>query len=161
MSLVNLTMGWLKETWADQVDFVLITGDSARHDRDDLLERTAPEVTESNALIAQKLYDTFGSIPVIPSLGNNDVYPKDIMKRNAGHFLKDYWSSWSEHLPKSQESLFLKPGGGYFAIEVVKNDLAVLSLNTNYLVSDNKAVKGCRGRSQVSSLIEYPLKTIY
>lgn len=30
MSLVNMTFDWLKKEWADEVDFVVWTGDNAR-----------------------------------------------------------------------------------------------------------------------------------
>ena len=30
MSLVNVTFNWLKKEWADEVDFVVWTGDNAR-----------------------------------------------------------------------------------------------------------------------------------
>ena len=30
MSLVNATFDWLKKEWADEVDFVIWTGDNAR-----------------------------------------------------------------------------------------------------------------------------------
>jgi endopolyphosphatase len=30
MSLVNMTFDWLKKEWADEVDFVIWTGDNAR-----------------------------------------------------------------------------------------------------------------------------------
>ena len=31
MSLVNMTFDWLKKEWADEVDFVVWTGDNARY----------------------------------------------------------------------------------------------------------------------------------
>jgi hypothetical protein len=30
MSLVNMTFDWIKKEWADEVDFVIWTGDNAR-----------------------------------------------------------------------------------------------------------------------------------
>lgn len=30
MSLVNLTLDWIKKEWVDEIDFVVWTGDSAR-----------------------------------------------------------------------------------------------------------------------------------
>lgn len=30
MSLVNITFDWLKEEWANEIDFVVWTGDNAR-----------------------------------------------------------------------------------------------------------------------------------
>ena len=75
-----MTFDWLKEEWADEVDFVIWTGDSARHDIDRALPRTPKEIFESNQLMVNKMRDTFGKdVPVVPSLGNNDIWPHNVL----------------------------------------------------------------------------------
>ena len=79
MSLVNYTFDWLQKEWANEVDFVIWTGDNARHDIDRNLPRTPSEIMSLNQMMASRMRETFGSVPVVPSLGNNDIYPHNVM----------------------------------------------------------------------------------
>ncbi|KAI0045296.1 hypothetical protein FA95DRAFT_1607798 [Auriscalpium vulgare] len=75
--LTNLTLDFLDKNWASEIDFVIWTGDNARHDNDRKLPRTLKEIYELNNVVATRMNDVFLSrgIPVVPSLGNNDVWP--------------------------------------------------------------------------------------
>lgn len=70
LSLVNITLDWLNEEWKDEIDFVVWTGDSARHDIDREIPRTPGEIYELNRMMVRKMRETFGAdMPVIPSMG--------------------------------------------------------------------------------------------
>jgi endopolyphosphatase len=71
LQLVNETLAYIAREWADEIDFVVWTGDSARHDNDRKHPRTPREIYDLNRLVARQMQDAFTSkgIPVIPSLG--------------------------------------------------------------------------------------------
>ena len=60
-------------------DFILLTGDLARHDDYKPIPRTFDEIMHENNLVAKYIATAFPNIPVLPSIGNNDVYPHDQM----------------------------------------------------------------------------------
>ncbi|KAI7164025.1 hypothetical protein KC324_g12846, partial [Hortaea werneckii] len=57
IDLVNQTMAWIKEEFKDKVDFVVWTGDSARHDNDDEIPRNAGQVTKLNEFMVHKMFE--------------------------------------------------------------------------------------------------------
>jgi endopolyphosphatase len=106
MSLVNMTFDWIKKEWAEEVDFVIWTGDNARcvphvwssirancrHDIDRSLPRTPQEIFELNTMMVDKMMEVIPKdIPIVPSLGNNDIYPHNVLaagpNRITEHFL--------------------------------------------------------------------------
>ncbi|PPQ98547.1 hypothetical protein CVT24_004038 [Panaeolus cyanescens] len=125
--LTNFTLDYLDEHWADDIDFVLWTGDNARHDNDREIPRTPPEIYDLNRAVAAKMKKVFSSrgIPVVPSLGNNDIWRK----------------IWSSFIPFPHLQVFQR--GAYYAVEVIPDELAVISLNTLYFYDSNKVVAGC------------------
>lgn len=81
MTLVNSTLGWLAREWGSgsaagpQVDFVVWTGDSARHDLDREVPRTPGEIYDLNRMMTRGLREAFGEgVVIVPSIGNNDIY---------------------------------------------------------------------------------------
>ncbi|KIK37842.1 hypothetical protein CY34DRAFT_15428 [Suillus luteus UH-Slu-Lm8-n1] len=76
-SLTNFTLDFLDEHWTSDIDFVIWTGDNARHDNDDDIPRSLDEIYDLNRAVAKKMQHVFLSkgIPVVPSLGNNDIWP--------------------------------------------------------------------------------------
>ncbi|KAF4574592.1 hypothetical protein EYR36_005940 [Pleurotus pulmonarius] len=161
--LTNFTLDFLDKHWASELDFVIWTGDNARHDNDRKLPRTPSEIYELNRAVASKMEKIFGSkgIPVIPSLGNNDVWRKlrsylfscssvesdiasgwqNIMEAGPNSITSEFSSIWKSFIPFPMYQVFQR--GGYFHVEVVPNALAVISLNTMYFYDSNKAVGGC------------------
>ncbi|PPQ94043.1 hypothetical protein CVT25_009891 [Psilocybe cyanescens] len=127
--LTNYTLDYLKDNWANEIDFVVWTGDNARHDNDRKLPRTPSEINDLNRAIASKMQSAFGSkgIPVVPSLGNNDVW--------------QYLGSRSQQHHKQFRFVFQR--GAYYAVEVIPDAVAVISLNTMYFYDSNKVVSGC------------------
>ncbi|KAF5389105.1 hypothetical protein D9757_004904 [Collybiopsis confluens] len=175
--LTNYTLDFLDKNWAD-IDFVVWTGDNARHDNDlkhprttkvqkeslSLLFRSAyensKEIYDLNRAVARKMSQVFSSkgIPVVPSLGNNDIWPHvritlficiPTLTSNYIYTLEHLSSSitnefsqiWQSFIPFPYLQVFHR--GAYFAVEVVPDRLAVISLNTLYFYDSNKAVGGC------------------
>ncbi|KAK5987380.1 Endopolyphosphatase [Cladobotryum mycophilum] len=145
-TLVNATFKWIEENIRDSVDFVIWTGDSARHDSDEQTPRHEPEVVRSNRFIANKFVDTFStddqlSVPIIPTFGNNDFLPHNVMYAGPNKWLQHYTDIWHRFIPEEQRHSF--GFGGWFSVEVIPNQLAVFSLNTMYFFDRNPGVDGC------------------
>ncbi|KAH8094784.1 Metallo-dependent phosphatase-like protein [Cristinia sonorae] len=135
-TLTNYTLDFIEQQWASDIDFVVWTGDSARHDNDRKLPRTTKEIYDLNRAVARRMESVFTSkgIPVIPSIGNNDVW-----RPNEVTF--EFSSIWRAFVPFPSYQVFQR--GGYFSVEVIPSSLAVISLNTMYFYDSNKAVGGC------------------
>ncbi|KGO67788.1 Endopolyphosphatase, Ppn1p-like protein [Penicillium italicum] len=160
LSLVNATYRWIEENLKDEIDFVIWTGDSVRHDNDEKLPRTADEIVELNAFLSQKWISIFGeeevdessnavpkmSIPVIPTFGNNDIMPHNIFNKGPNKWTKRFAEIWNLFIPEDQRHTFVE--GGWFTAEVVPGRLAVISLNTMYFFDSNSAVDGCNAKSE-------------
>jgi endopolyphosphatase len=139
--LINATFKWIEEHLKDEIDFVVWTGDSAKHDNDDRIPRTETQVIEQNRLVVEKFAEVFGegkhhnkgfSIPIVPTLGNNDVLPHNIFKEGPNKWTKEYLDIWKAFIPQDQKEEF--KNGGYFSVEVIPNHLAVISLNTLHVI---------------------------
>ena len=145
VTLVNATMDWIKHHLADEIDFVVWTGDSARHDNDEKLPRTQEEIISQNELIVQKFTDVFGRgrdeedptkdfrIPIVPTFGNNDIMPHNILLAGPNKWTVKYTDIWRGFIPEAQRHQFQQ--GGWFSVEVIPTKLAVVSLNTLYVLS--------------------------
>jgi endopolyphosphatase len=139
----------------DTIDFVVWTGDSARHDSDEKIPRTQSEVLKTNRRVADKFVEVFGNtddprvglaIPVVPTFGNNDILPHNILLSGPNKWLKTYTDVWGQFIPEEQRHGFEK--GGWYYVEVIPKKLAVFSLNTLYFFDHNAAVDGCALRSE-------------
>ena len=155
MELVDATFKWLKENIRDKIDFVVWTGDSARHDSDEEIPRTAEQILHTNTYIAEKFEEVFGNggsnhnpsdmdIPVVPTFGNNDFMPHNILLAGPNKWLNTYTSLWRKFIPEAQRHGFQR--GGWFYVEVIPNKLAVFSLNSMYFFTNNAGVDGCASR---------------
>ncbi|KAK5946901.1 Endopolyphosphatase [Knufia obscura] len=154
-SLVNATFDWIKENIRDEVDFVVWTGDSARHDNDEKYPRTIKQVEQLNEFVVTKFDETFGKpdnrhdrnptndfvIPIVPTYGNNDILPHNIFTPGPNKWTRKYLTIWDKFVPPEQRHSFAR--GGWFFTEVIPNRLAVFSLNTLYFFDSNAAVDGC------------------
>ncbi|KAF2484298.1 Metallo-dependent phosphatase-like protein, partial [Neohortaea acidophila] len=156
VALINHTMKWVGKEFKDQIDFVVWTGDSARHDNDEDIPRSEKQVVELNEFMVQKMYETFGKgdgdedngdpnsdyvVPIIPTLGNNDILPHNIFRQGPNKWTRNYARIWRSFIPEEQRHQFEQ--GGWFYVEVIRNQLAVFSLNTIYFFKSNAAVDGC------------------
>ncbi|KIW06939.1 uncharacterized protein PV09_02600 [Verruconis gallopava] len=160
VSLLNATFDWIKDNIRDEIDFVIWTGDSARHDNDERIPRSETQVVSQNKLVLQKFWEVFGKpdnvddpdpyndfiIPIVPTLGNNDILPHNIFLEGPNKWTKTYLDVWRQFIPEEQRHQFAR--GGWFFVEVIPNRLAVISLNTLYFFDSNSAVDGCSSKKQ-------------
>ncbi|KAI9738676.1 MAG: Endopolyphosphatase [Cirrosporium novae-zelandiae] len=159
-SLVDATFDWIDKNLKDSIDFVIWTGDSARHDKDEKIPRTKKEVVQLNQALVDKFVEVFGKdenindtdptndfiIPIIPTIGNNDVLPHNIFTEGPNEWTTEYSYVWEKFIPEEQRHAFQR--GGWFYVEVIPNKLAVFSLNTMYFFDSNSAVDGCMKKSE-------------
>ena len=160
LSLVNATFQWIDEHLKESIDFVIWTGDSARHDNDEKIPRHKRSILHLNSFLVTKFHEVFGKrnkandtdpmndfvIPIVPTFGNNDIMPHNIMEPGPSFWLKEYSHIWRDLVPEAQRHSFQR--GGYFFTEVIKNKLAVFNLNTLYFFNHNGAVDGCAKKSE-------------
>jgi endopolyphosphatase len=153
---VNATFKWIADNFKDNIDFVVWTGDSARHDSDERIPRNADEVLETNKWVADKFAEVFSkaddpqnslTIPIVPTFGNNDILPHNILESGPNKWLKTYTNVWNKFIPEEQRHGVER--GGWFYVEVIPQKLAVFSLNTLYFFTNNAAVDGCALRSEI------------
>ncbi|KAJ9201248.1 hypothetical protein DTO164E3_3555 [Paecilomyces variotii] len=159
-SLVNATFRWIDDNLRDEIDFVVWTGDSARHDSDERIPRTEDEVSSLNQYMVDKFVDVFGkednnhdidptndlTIPIVPTIGNNDILPHNILRPGPNKWTKKFLTIWRPFIPEEQRHTFVE--GGWFWTEVIPQRLAVVSLNTQYFYESNSAVDGCKRKSE-------------
>ncbi|KAG9285690.1 hypothetical protein G9A89_002257 [Geosiphon pyriformis] len=159
MKLIDATFEWLEENWVDKLDFVIWTGDNSRHDNDDKRPRHWKEIVEVNQIIADKFISLFSAknrhhgkrnsphfVPIVPSFGNNDIYPTNILEAGPNNVFEKYKQIWAPFIPESQLEVFKK--GGYMEVEVIKNRLIVASLNSIYFFKSNTAAQGCAANDE-------------
>lgn len=161
IALVNATFKWIDENIKDSIDFIIWGGDSARHDNDELIPRTDRQVKDLNVMLVDKFMEVFGKkdrindtdptndfiIPIIPTFGNNDILPHNIMDPGPSKWTRSFLSIWRQFIPEEQRHGFER--GGWFFVEVIPNRLAVFNLNTLYFHAKNAAVDGCADKSEI------------
>lgn len=154
---MNATFAWIADNLAEDIDFVVWTGDSARHDNDDRIPRNASQVLSQNEFLIEKFREVWGAdgaagrngefkIPIVPTFGNNDILPHNIFSPGPNRWTHAYLSLWKRLIPESQRHSFAR--GGWFYVEAIPNRLAVFSLNTMYFFANNAAVDGCDDKSE-------------
>ena len=154
LALVNATLDWITANLKDSIDFVVWTGDSARHDSDEEIPRHNKEILAMNRRIADAFITTFSdnnglAVPVVPTFGNNDIYPHNILMPGPNQILKTYGTDiWENFIPEAQRHSF--EFGGWFYVEVIPDRLAVFSLNTLYFFSNNAADYGLKASMYAS-----------
>ena len=159
-TLVNATFKWINDNIKDNIDFVVWTGDSARHDNDEHYPRSDKQVTDLNRFVVSKLLEVFGKsdniddpdptndfvVPIVPTFGNNDILPHNIFLPGPNRWTRKYEDIWRRFVPQEQKHSFAR--GGWFFSEVIPNRLAVFSLNTLYFFDSNSGVDGCDAKSE-------------
>lgn len=138
-----------------EIDFVIWTGDSARHDNDANIPRSEAQILDLNRRISDGMFAVFGKpdnlgdddptndlvVPIIPTLGNNDIFPHNIMTAGPNRVTREFSDIWRRFIPQDQYHVFDK--GAYFWTQVVpgtngkmglnsRGGLSVISLNTMY-----------------------------
>ena len=85
-------------------------------------------------------------LPIVPTFGNNDILPHNIFDSGPNQWTKNYLNIWKKFIPEEQRHGFDR--GGWFFVEVIRNKLAVFSLNTLYFFDSNSLVDGCAAKSE-------------
>ncbi|KAI8936404.1 hypothetical protein NX059_006813 [Plenodomus lindquistii] len=157
-ALINQTFKWINDNVKDDIDFVIWTGDSARHDNDEDLPRTQKQVMQQNEFMVSKFAEVFGHkdhknrptndfiIPIVPTFGNNDIMPHNIFLSGPNRWTIKYLDIWRKFIPEVQRHQFQQ--GGWFSVEVIPGKLAVISLNTIYFFGSNSGVDGCANKRE-------------
>ncbi|KAG2203793.1 hypothetical protein INT47_012726 [Mucor saturninus] len=140
VALVKTAFDFLKKEIRD-IDFIIYTGDTVRHDRDDDLPRTKKDVIDGHTSVMkyfQSAYD-LKHTPYIPTIGNNDAFGHNDVVKNDKIFtsLKTIWSPLSLNLTQAFSS------GGYFVQDIVPDKLSVINLNSMYFFEKNSDVADC------------------
>lgn len=160
--LIESTLDWLADNWMASpsdtdsdgagkgIDFIIWTGDTARHDIDFTHPRNAPEIFDYNRWALALVEQRFPGVPIVPNLGNNDIIPHNIMFPGPNSMTNAYEAVWKNHIP--EDELLTFQDGGYFSKQVIADDLAVLSLNTLYWYDANAATRGCKGRNDPGTI---------
>ncbi|DAA72503.1 TPA_exp: Endopolyphosphatase [Trichophyton benhamiae CBS 112371] len=153
-TLLDATFDWIGNNLRDKVDFVIWTGDAARHDKDERRPRSEKEIVSTNRLVFDKFVKTFHKpkdelgntlkVPIIPTFGNNDIMPHNIMERGPNKWTRIFSELWGAVIPEEQRHSFAI--GGWFYVEAIPEKLAVISLNTMYFYRANSAVDGCNSK---------------
>ncbi|CCG25150.1 Phm5 protein [Candida orthopsilosis Co 90-125] len=153
VALMDDTIKWIEKNLRDKIDFIVWTGDNVRHDNDRNYPRTEQNIFEMNEHVSKLMYETFKKndtpeleIDLIPSLGNNDVYPHNLFSIGPTLQTRELFQIWQRFIPQSQLHTFNR--GAYFFKEVIPGQLAILSINTLYLFQSNPLVDNCDKRKQ-------------
>ena len=131
---------------SNDIDFVLITGDFARHEMNNLFEDPSsnlqlfPTVISILSTCIQTIHDNLPNVPILPVIGNNDLVPDYFLEEEdsqdgeeAQEMLLSIANGLNQtFLDGNEYGQFQK--GGYFARLVPLNQqnssILVLSLNT-------------------------------
>ncbi|KAF2842223.1 Endopolyphosphatase [Patellaria atrata CBS 101060] len=160
LKLVDAVFDWLDKEVKDSIDFVLWTGDSARHDNDENIPRSETQVVEQNEMLVEQFVRVFGKqdnindtdptndfiVPIVPTFGNNDILPHNIFSQGPNKWTEKYLHIWKNFIPEEQRHQFVR--GGWFYVEAIPDKLAIFSLNTLYFFDSNSATDGCADRKE-------------
>ncbi|KAI7871584.1 Metallo-dependent phosphatase-like protein [Spinellus fusiger] len=139
-SLVQASFDFMKKTMTD-IDFIIYTGDTARHDRDNAMPRTDDDVLSEHAAVTKYFQDTFNinNVPLIPTIGNNDMFGHNKMGEEDPILpqLKKMWAPFNLNLTASFDE------GGYFVQDLVPGKIKAVSVNSMYFFSSNKLAPDC------------------
>lgn len=142
--LVEETFKWITDNLIDKIDFIVYTGDSARHDNDRNYPRTRQHIFNMNKKISDKfvtLTSESDGQPLIYPVSNNDIMPHNLMDTGPSLQTRELFEAWRPFIPQVQMHTYLM--GAYYFQEVIPNQLAVLSLNTMYWFDSNPMVDDC------------------
>jgi len=129
----------------NKIDFILITGDFARHSMDQLSESLGASMYDPVGSILstciQSIQEALPNVPIVPVLGNNDVVPDYYLGLETSRTAETMLDTVAFGLKDAflaQEEFFAFSHGGYFSRLVdlptqqqeETSSILVLSLNT-------------------------------
>lgn len=152
ITLMNYTLNWIRDKFDNKIDFIVWSGDNIRHDSDRNYPRTEEQIFNMNEILSNLFSNLFPdkdnpddpweqSIDIIPSLGNNDVFPHNMFSLGPTLQTRKFYRIWRHFIPQSQQRSFTN--GISFFREIIPNKLAIISINTLYLFKNNPLVDNC------------------
>jgi len=135
---------------AKNIDFVIVTGDFVRHRNEQLEPGQTREILFN---VSSRLATAFPDLPIVPSIGNNDVRPDyqfDVV--NPTEVLTMLSSGLAPILP-DDDTTFAQGGYTYRDLEVANGvKITVLTLNTlvysKYHTPDQSSIEDPMGQFQ-------------
>ncbi|KAG0192294.1 Endopolyphosphatase [Apophysomyces sp. BC1034] len=138
--LVDASFQFMKESVQD-IDFIIYTGDTARHDRDSKMPRTKDDVFHDHKAIVKYFTDTYdvSKIKWIPTIGNNDMPDHNQIGADDSLYgiLQNMWAPFQLNLTESFHE------GGYFVQDNVVPGLRIINVNSMLFFHKNDVVKDC------------------
>ncbi|KAL6934820.1 related to Endopolyphosphatase [Hanseniaspora guilliermondii] len=142
MDLVVETFNYISRNFpSSEIDFIVWTGDNSRHDNDRKIPRTSFEIMGNNMDFATRLLDLYPDTPIIPTIGNNDIYPHNLMDIGPSMITRQLGTIYQGMIPEEQRRLYERFGS--FFKEVVPGKLVILSLNSMLFFKKNPLVDSC------------------
>ncbi|KAF0342636.1 secreted endopolyphosphatase [Gigaspora margarita] len=144
LELIKETFEYINKNFRD-VDFVIYTGDTVRHNFDPYNTLSKEDVLNDHRLAVSNFMNTFDSkrTKIIPTLGNNDEWEHNLLSPGPNALLNNITEIWSP-LGLNLTSDFTI--GGYFRQDI-NPKLSILSLNSMYFYTENPLVNDCNKRS--------------
>ncbi|CAG8441990.1 2526_t:CDS:10 [Ambispora gerdemannii] len=149
-STYNETLSFLKSKFENQLDFVIYTGDTLRHDRDGKQPRTLDETLWLHEVAVENFRRVFDldKTQFIPTIGNNDLFDHNQISSDPNFLYQSLSNIWAPFNLNLTEDFI---HGGYFRHDLDKSQsssqvslpLTVLSFNSNYFHKMNKLVADC------------------
>ncbi|ORY36480.1 hypothetical protein BCR33DRAFT_722002 [Rhizoclosmatium globosum] len=139
----------LKSLVLTDIDFVLWTGDSSRHDRDNQRRKQRLETYRDNRLAVDMLVKYVPpTIKIVPTIGNWDVFPVSQLEcQENDPQLLNLWDVWSPLFPlddpDTEAAKFTFLQGGYLSRMVLDGLVNVLSINSLSFFTENLLVPDC------------------
>lgn len=123
-------------------DFVILTGDLARHDTDDeAIPKTPQETIAAGLMVRTALQNYFPTKPVVFAIGNNDLFVHNQLAPHSRD-LKAHFLVWRHHIPRDQWESFATQG--YYTIAGYDFPVDMIVLNTQFFYAPNSLVQDCR-----------------
>ncbi|KAJ3326657.1 Endopolyphosphatase [Blyttiomyces sp. JEL0837] len=132
-------------TVTKDVDFIIYTGDTARHDRDLVRPRTEQMVLDDHNTVTAyfgKAYD-LSKTRIFPTIGNNDPFGHNDLAPGSGSvsILSNLTSIWKPYGLGLEDDTVFRTSGYY--VRDINERTSILSLNTMWLYKKNLLTKDC------------------
>ncbi|RKP18897.1 hypothetical protein ROZALSC1DRAFT_29457, partial [Rozella allomycis CSF55] len=139
LNALNGSSNLVNQTKLD-IDLLLVTGDTVRHNSDPNIPLTVDEILQTSQFVMRKLKESLPKSIILPAVGNNDLFIHDILDKGPNANLKGLYESYELLTGFSDyKDTFLK--GGYYTYQTKNMNLIVL--NTNYFVLANSIHADC------------------
>eukprot|EP00753_Platysulcus_tardus_P016421 PLAT5685.1.p1 GENE.PLAT5685.1~~PLAT5685.1.p1 ORF type:complete len:421 (-),score=168.48 PLAT5685.1:165-1427(-) len=139
-ALVNATAAYVASIQPPP-DVLIWTGDSARHHHPNVSPpKTEEEIWNEVSYVTYKLREALPNTEIIPSIGNNDVWPHDDMAPGPNAVLGNLSAIWRPLLSSAEAEMM--QNYGYF-VRTVRPGLQVVSVNTITVAAFNAFAGDC------------------